>query len=407
MKTWRFRLSLLAVLLALHGLLGGYPQIMAGFGVGRSLVWFRDMHSMLAASDYAREGHDPFLENPYDLGGERHIYPDWWFALGKVGLSRADSLWLGGLLVVLFWFAVFVVLPLRTARDFWWTILVCASPPFWLAVNRANPDLLVFALLTPVVPLLLQDRKWLRLLAPVLVALATGLKFFPALAGAVFLAPAGDRRENWRRWTLLAVLLGLLAWSLTDDVHRYLQADWLGRGLFTFGAVVIPLHYGWDAGVWLKVGRLVGVVLVGWAVLRSPVESITPPAEREQRFGVMGAAVLAGIFFLTVGYLYKIIFVVWLLPVLLSLSAAAGPWQRQARVALVCLAGMVWMEGLACAALTLWPEMLDAPGRVMIRRLAATVSGGLAWGLIVPVTLYLGAQLRSYWQLWRQPVTAP
>ena len=207
MKAGRLKWLLLAVLLGLHGLLGSFPQIMTSFGVGRSVVWFRDMHSMLAASDAVRDGLNPFIDNPYDLGGERHIYPDWWFALAWVGLNRADTFWLGWVVVCLFWLAVLAVVPLRTMREFGWTLLICASPPFWLAINRANPDLLVFALLTPVVPLLMHHNKWIRLLAPWPVALATGLKFFPALAGAVFLNPAPASRENRQKWLLIAALL--------------------------------------------------------------------------------------------------------------------------------------------------------------------------------------------------------
>ena len=402
MSRWRYRLVMLGVLLGLHALLGAFPQIMANFGVGRSIVWFRDMHSMLAASDAVRDGLNPFLSNPYDLGGERHIYPDWRFALDWLGLSRADSFWLGWVLVGLFWLGVLAVLPLRSLRELGWTILICASPPFWLAINRANPDLLVFALLTLVVPFLLHRQKWVRLLAPCLVAVATGLKFFPILAGAVFLAPAVTRREDLQRWLVIAVLLGLLVWSLNDDVLRYLQADWIGRGLFTFGSASIPLHHGWTAGSWLGAGRLVGAALLAWAVFRRPDAPAAGLGERELNFGVMGAVVLAGVYFLTVGYLYKIIFVVWLLPVLLALAREPGPWRGRARLALGCLAGLVWVEGLTCAALAVWPGFSDGPGRVVVRRLAATLSGGLAWGFIVPVTVWLGAQLRSYGQQWRQ-----
>ncbi|MDB6115598.1 MAG: hypothetical protein JWQ62_2543 [Lacunisphaera sp.] len=53
MKDGRLKLLLLAVLLVRHMLLGFFPRIMTDFGVGRSVVWFRDMHSMLAASDAA------------------------------------------------------------------------------------------------------------------------------------------------------------------------------------------------------------------------------------------------------------------------------------------------------------------------------------------------------------------
>ena len=397
----------LAVLLALHGLLGAFPKIMTAFGVGPSLVWFRDLHSMLAASDSAAAGFDPSLENPYDLGAEKHIYTDWWYALSRFGLTRGDAFWLGGLVIALFWLAASFVLRIRSAHDVVWTLLLCASPPVWLAVNRANPDLLIFALLTPVVFLLSHRERWLRLLAPVPVALATGLKFFPALAGVVFLYPAASRREGWQRWTLIAVLTAFLAWSLEDDVQRYLAASWVGRGLFTFGAAAIPIHYGVNIGAAVALGRLLGVSLIAWFVWRQPADAA--PAEntpsRDRMFFLMGAAVLGGSFFLTVGYLYKIIFAVWLLPALLARSAQTGAGARAVRLSLVCLVGLVWIEGVMCAVISIWPAFAEAVGRVLLHRTAATIAGLLAWGFILPVIKTFAAELKSILPRFGSPRT--
>lgn len=399
MMNRRFKLALAAALLVVYGLLAIFPGVMQRFGVGVSVLWFRDTHSMLAASDSVRAGHDPFVDNIYDVGGERHIYPDWWFVLGKLGLDRGDTPWVGAVIVGLFWLAVFAVLPGPSPRAGAWILAVCASPPFWLAVNRANPDLLVFALLTPVVPWLLHRQLWIRLLAPGPVALGTGLKFFPLLAGTVLLRPAASHRENMLRWSLIGSLGLLLVWSLADDVARYLAAGWTARGLFTFGAGAVALPAGWDPAAWIGLGRVVGLILVGWGFVRGVGPTVVSSLSgREGLYQFMGAAVLAGVFFLSIGYLYKIIFVLWLLPGLLADASS-----RSARFALGCLVGLVWIEGLTCAALSTWPRLTDAATQVMIRRGAAMTSGLLAWGLMVPLTLRFGAQLRACWQQWRAP----
>jgi hypothetical protein len=317
-------------------------------------------------------------------------------------LTRPDSYWLGWVVAGLFWLAVLAVAPVRSPRELGWTLLICASPPFWLGVNRANPDLLIFALLTPVVPLLFHHNKWVRLLAPWPVALAAGLKFFPALAGVVFLKPAPSRREGWLLWLLIAALLVFLVWAQADDVQRYLAAGWIARGQFIFGAAAVPLHYGGSPDLWLNTGRVAGVALVLAAFFHHRGTPVVRPGgtEQEWSFFVMGAAVVGGGFFLTVGYLYKIVFAVWLLPVLLPL--AARPGQRGMRCSLGCLAGMVWVEGLVCAALTLWPQPQDAFTRILLHRMAAIISGLLAWGFLLPVVFVFGAELRGRWQQWRE-----
>lgn len=397
MNAWRLKLALLAALLGIYGLLGCFPGIMRSFGVGISIVPFRDTHSMLAASDSARAGFDPYVENPYDVAREKHIYPDWWFVLGRIGLTRADTPWLGALIVGLFCFTAAFVTPLRLRSDFWWTLLVCASPPFWLAVNRANPDLLVFAVLTPVVPMLLHPAKWVRLLAVVPVAFATGLKLFPLLAGLVLLYPAPSRSENVQRWALIAGLAVLLAWSLADDVRHYLEAGWVARGLFAFGAASVPLHFGGSVDASLALGRVAGLLLLIWAVAKPVRLDAGAASESMARYTLMGGAVLAGIFFLSTGYLYKIIFVLWLLPALLQASRGNGAGRGLGRVALFSLIGLVWLEGLACWLLTTWPELAGQAEQIAIRRAAAITAGMLAWGLIVPVVLMFGVELRRCW----------
>ena len=86
-RPWRYRLIFVVVILGLHGLFAFIPQLLEAFGVAKLDIWFRDTYAMLAASDSAQAGFDPFVENLYDLIQERHIYSDWWYALGKLGLD--------------------------------------------------------------------------------------------------------------------------------------------------------------------------------------------------------------------------------------------------------------------------------------------------------------------------------
>lgn len=394
MRTWRCKLAFVAALLGLHLLLGCFPQIMQRTGVGVSVVWFRDTHSMLAASDSAAAGFDPFVENPYDVAWERHIYPDWWYALARLGLTREDYFWLGALLVGLFWLTVVALLPLRSWREVAWSLAVCGSPPFWLAINRANADLLVFVLLTSAVWLLMSGRKLVRLAAPVPVALAIGLKFFPALGGVIFLGPGATRGENRQRWLIIGLLAVVLAWSLADDVQRFLQAGWFARGSFTFGAAAIPLNLGYGPEVAVNAVRLTGLGLILWGVCRPAGRNALPDSvgAAARQFCLLGVAVLAGSFFLTVGYLYKIIFVLWLFPAYWEWRAQAGPG---ARTILLCLVGLVWVEGLACAAISTMPAL--AGDGILIRRTAAMIAGLLAWGLVAPLAWWFGTGVRAGW----------
>jgi hypothetical protein len=80
------------------------------------------------------------------------------------------------------------------------------------------------------------------------------------------------------------------------------------------------------------VGRVVGMLLVVLALVRSAGESYAATESislRSDRLdALMGTAVLAGNFFLTIGFLYKVIFAVWVLPQCLRLSDSEEPWSK-------------------------------------------------------------------------------
>lgn len=380
------RLLFVSVLLWLHALLAWQPGIMGTFGVAKLGPWFRDAYAMLAASDSARAGFDPFVENPYDLIHERHIYTHWWYALGKFGLDRTDYLWLGGLWVVLFWLAVLWVLPLANLRQTLVALAICASPPFWLIINRGNPDLPMFALLTLAAGLVLRDGKWSGRLAVLLVMLAAGLKYYPALGAVIVLWPTATSRERIIRITLLAVAMVGMAWSLRDAIANYISVGWLARGQLVFGAAALPMKLGLDGAACVRLGLIVGLGLAVWAVLQTRRESI--PVEQSDRTGLLyllGATLLIGNFFLTVGFLYKIIFAVWLLPAFLSWAQGTGLHRQFARFWLGTMISLLWLVPLTCLVAPFWLEWFGAASEAPVRRSVAAIADALTWVVVVPV----------------------
>lgn len=403
--SWRYRGLFITVILGLHGLFAFMPQLLEAFGVAKLDLWFRDTYAMLAASDSAHAGFDPFVENPYDLIQERHIYSDWWYALGKLGLDRSDHIGVGLAVVVLFWLAVLAVLPLRTARELGWSLALCASPPIWLAVNRANPDLLVFAIMTLSMPMLLSAKWVVRVMAAVPLAFATGLKFFPLLGGIVLLCPAKTRRENLVKTTIVVSLLGLLAWSLQESLGNYLRVSWLARGQFTFGAAAAPLKLGLEETFWVWSGRIIGLGLVIWTMVRPSITAkLNATTERKDRlFALMGVAVVAGNFFLTIGFLYKLLFAIWVLPECLRLMETKSAFTSPAKVTLVCLVILAWLVPISCVCSPWWLEWFGHSAEAPIRRGVSIVADLFAWGAILPMVFIFGGSLRACWirrEIW-------
>ncbi|MFZ9682448.1 MAG: hypothetical protein ACO3DQ_04490 [Cephaloticoccus sp.] len=393
----RPKLIFLAGLLGVHLVLAFVPEVMAKFGVGRYGPWFRDAYAMLAASDSAQAGYDPFVENPYDLIGERHIYSDWWFALGKMGLDRSDHSYLGLTFLLAFWAAVTWVLPLATKRDAWLALAVCGSPPFWLAANRGNPDLLMFALLTLAAGMVLRPGVWPGRLALVPLGLAVGLKYYPVLGAGLLLAwPTRPASERVWRIVVGGVGLALVGWLLRDALANYFSVGWLARGQLTFGAAALPMKAGLDGESCVRLGLVAGAGLALWAAWRTRDERVTvDPTDRTALLFLLGATLLGGNFFLTVDFLYKGIFAVWLLPAFLIWAAGTGPLRGLARGWLALVIVILWFVPLVCLASPWWLEWLGAASEAPVRRSAAALVDALAWVVVVPVLWLAVPMLRA------------
>ena len=65
---------------------------------------------------------------------------------------------------------------------------------------------------------------------------ATGLKFYPAVAGIILLFPSRSRREILWQVGVFAGLLILLLCDQAESIRRYLTGHTQPDGFFTFGA---------------------------------------------------------------------------------------------------------------------------------------------------------------------------
>ena len=330
-----------------------FPQIRHRLGVLDDDMWFLDSYAILAANDAVRQGIDPWQPNPLDVYHRPHIYTRWWFALGRLGLTRDDNFLVGGMLVILFFGTAVLNLAPRSRAELVWHAALILSPPMLLAVNRANNDLLVFAVIG--VGLWIARRPACVRLAwfAAAVALATGLKFFPlAAAGApVVLRPV----RRGIVWAAGGSLVGLLVFASVR--HEFAKAVFpVPIGTHVFGASVFWRNLGWP-GRGPMIAALT-VLLLGacWLAWRSKTAGLADecPEGADGRLAFMaGALVLLGCFVAGTSYAYRWVFALWLAPWLWrqawSRLSVAGS-RAIARFTIVLLTAVLWMDGLYCLA---------------------------------------------------------
>lgn len=310
-KRWYWLLAALTV--CVHGSFALHPAGYGMLGLEHAGVWFLDSLALLASSEALAQGLDPYAYNPLDVYGRPHVYSHWWLWLGDLGLTRASNFWLGLSWVLLFLGSALQWLRPKNAREFAFFALILVSPPMLLIVNRANNDLVVFILmLMAVLSLDARKRVW-RWLAVLAIALAAGLKYYPATAALVLLA-GQERREVWARVGLTSVALLLVGWSIRHDLLRLGSMLPEPEGLYTYGAAVglglLGVERAWVP--WLVVPVVLGAAGIGFLLPRGKPAATARPADY---YGfVVGAVLLSACFWTQTNYAYRWVFVILLAP---------------------------------------------------------------------------------------------
>ncbi len=378
-----------------------WPIILTSFGIIPYGQTYLDSYAILAALDAVRAGQDPHVVNPLDSLGRWHVYSDWWLALRWLGIGRADNFLVGSSWVGAFALSCWLAVKPRNLREAGWMAALLLSPPFLLAFLRANNDLVIFVLLM-LCAVAATGTGWLRqLLAVGLLVLATGLKYYPALAAPAFLWT----RPLRRRPVLVALALAAAGLTLLEVAPQMARAKFrIDSGVHTMGAPLLGRDLGWSdpATQWLSLAVLaIGAVLLARGRFTTGLGARGEP--RERMLAVMGAIVLLACFVAGVNYAYRWIFVFWVALWLwrqTGVGAGTAREVRTTRVACALLMLGLWLDGALCffcnRILPLRPDQfaaLDVPWRL--------VTQPLDWALMILLAGWLLegglATVREWW----------
>lgn len=252
--------------LALVVTCGAFPQLWEWFGVGLLPFHLADLYALLAASDAHALGLNPYtVPSFFDPLGRPHVYGPWWLWMHALGWTRADVLWLGGLLCGATVVTLGVLLRPANSRQALAAFLLLASPPMLLSYERGNNDLVVVLLLAAAgaagvgaFGLALQTLTlWCGAM----------LKFYPLAA-----LPLLGVGRGWRRATIgVALTLALMAgavWIWRQDFRTVLALVPRPNTYYGFGLKVIQSIWNelGSGSRWFFVfGGLFGVAAAAWS----------------------------------------------------------------------------------------------------------------------------------------------
>jgi len=381
------RLGALAAVVLLCALMAALAQferfdLLRHVGVPPMRPSFADVRAVTGACESVRLGLDPMLANPGDAWARAFNYPRVWLLLAPLGVGNDHAPMFAALLwaaaaVGLAWLALQVDRGLALAGF----ALLTVSPPFAFALERANTDLLMFALLAAALSTLAR-RPWL---CAALLSVASMLKLFPAAALVVFVR-AGPRQRA--AGAAAALLVGAYLFGISEQFAQ-IAANTQREPSISYGCALAPnalvRALDWPSAVARVLALAPLLALALGALLLS--RRVRAPALSTAQAGALrvGAAVYLGTFLLGSNFDYRLLFLVFVAP-------ALGVWASGEFRAARCLARATLVVAALCVWRPLWARALEiALGGDVAARVLDELLCWTCWALLA---LVLGATLR-------------
>jgi len=291
-----------------------------------------------------------------DPFGRPYNYPSFWargfavLGLGEDQTEQVAILMIGAFIAAVFAVSLLGVWLVRPLVPIVCVTAAAVAPPTWLALERGNIDIVVFAAVVFGALLSLLRRSWL---SAIVFAIASIAKIFPAGAALILLR---DRRQHPRSvWLFLALVTSGFA-LIVSELPLISQRTPQPTGA-AFGSSIFFL------GVWNRLGfpfvslapRLLGVILFAGVLLVlvllaarfSGVKfAVAETVEGISRDRISATLVLSGggplicAYLLGANFDYRLVFAI---PLVAGLARAAKHTRVPASLLLPALIAQLWL----------------------------------------------------------------
>ena len=335
-----------------------YVELLSFLGIIPFQFPFLDTDGTLAAWECARKGADVIISDPCDILKRGYTYGPFWMTIDWIPLGRADRVAAGIVLDVVFLLSLSALPPSIGRAETVLRVLAVFSTMVVFALERANPDLVIFVLV--VIALNLLRRSFLmRLVAYGVAFLAGALKYYPFILLGLIV-----RERAWVFSVCLVLsILGLLGFfciyeaQIIEGIPHIPIGQPFGdmfgaknvlMGTFYIVARINGLSADAANSALATTGLLIAVCLSMMIVLlrRSAISAALRRLDEPRRLALLaGALLVSGCFFSSQNVGYRGVFLLLTLPGLFALGRdeAAGP---VARVAAIGVVPLMWAEAI-------------------------------------------------------------
>jgi hypothetical protein len=322
----------------------GYENTWRLWNIPTASPYFADLRTITGGAESHELGYDPLLNNPRDPWGRTLNYPRIWQCLFWLGINQSHTIYFGIFLIGLFVVAVYLFVPHADQITVGSIVIGVLSPAVLFCLERANTDLLMFFLLS----LSISTVRKHRVASTLSVLAAFVLKLFPVFGLAVLLRV---NREKLVKLVVISVaVIGVyILLSIHDLVLMYQgtpQNASLSFGLDNFW-INVRNHSSQIGEVARKLTYVIASLLMALAfsaLLRDGSSEIGSGRGEDylDSFRV-GSAVYAGTFLLQDNWDYRLVFLLFAIPQLLSwVRRPSSGLSRISTITLITIYLMLW-----------------------------------------------------------------
>jgi len=347
--------------LAFYGKHEAYFHLLTLWGFEPFRYPFVDLDGSLAAWECSRKGIDVIISDPCDALARGYTYSPFWMTIDWIPLGRPDRVWVGLALGSAFLVSLSALPSALSRVEIGVRLLAVLSTMTAFAIERANPDLLIFLIVLGAISLLRKSHL-ARVFGYGLIFLAGAIKYYPF----TLLALAARERIGLGISIVIASLAALTGFYAIyiGQIHEGLPniakgtpfGDMFGSTNLAAGSSLIlqkflaPSIGSPNAAVMIMV--LTGVT-IAWAMIRlngaSDIQAALGRIDAPRRLSLLaGSLLLTGCFFAGQNVSYRGIFLFFIIPGMSALAQDkdTGAIAPASRMAMIFLPLLMWTEGI-------------------------------------------------------------
>lgn len=339
-----------------------YENIMRSYGIEPFRFPFVDISGSLAAWECARQGVDVILSDPCDVLRRGYTYSPLWTSASAIPLGVKDKMVIGWSLDLIFLLSLTLLPPPRRPLEVALMLGATFSTMVAFALERANPDILLFVLVLAA-GLCAECKLATRILGYIAVLLAALLKYYPIMALILIF------RERISIFVgIVLVVVGTIAVFCAQYYAELLRGlpnipngpyytDLFAAKNLPFMVGVLVEHLAEPSSLAAPVGSITTgglyAALVAACIARCRrllrceelCAALASLPRLDRVLLVIGSAVIAGCFFAGQSIGYRGVFLLLVIPGLLATSRSSSPDIRKLGLgASMVIVSLMWGE---------------------------------------------------------------